>query len=571
MKQFARDEILWGQAETGGGSCSRAFWQVALDAVDCGLALLDERGEVLATNAEWKLQSARHGKAFYALSIWLDDAPFESIVAQLMDGEREIFEREFFCVQNGCNVWYEMRLSRLESGATLDALPGAQLMLLCRDVTQRIEAVAGRERAALERAQKQEFLAHAGELLASSLDFERTLEQVAQAAVPFLADWCFVDLLEGDHYRRVAVAHSDPTKTELARSLKRSFALNSAAGKGVSKVLLSGETQFYPHLDTDLIRHNAQDEQHRLSIEALNPRSSMVIALRTRGRTLGALALVAGEKFGRNYTRDDLQLAQDLARLAALSVDNARLFSQSEAANRARDDFLAVLSHELRTPLTSILGWVYLLRQPMHDKETHDHALQTIEDNARAQERVVENLIDVSRMVAGKFILERRPLELAAVLSHVVAKARPACVEKSLRLSLHLPARPCRVLGDEIRLCQSLENLLSNAIKFTPARGNITVHLHSDGTMAHIEVQDNGQGIDPAFLPQLFGLFKQADSSVVRRIGGLGLGLTIVRHIAQLHDGSVEAHSDGPGRGTTFRLSLPLVKAASIAEDNGLT
>ena len=397
MKPFARDEILWGQTETGGDGCSRAFWQVALDAVDCGVAILDARGEVLAVNVEWKRQSEQCGEELHSTSLWLDDARFENIVAQLMDGERELFEREFLWSQNDCHVWYEVRLSRLAGDTAPETLPGAALMLLCRDVTQRIEAVAGRERAALDRAQEQQFLAHAGELLASSLDFERTLAQVAHAAVPFLADWCFVDLLEDDTYRRVAVAHSNPDDAELARALLRSFPLDAQAENGVSKVLLSGETQFYPHIDVEMNRQNSQDEQHRRSIEALDIRSSIVVALRTRGRTLGALALVASEKLGRTYTRDDLRLAEDLARLAALSVDNARLFSQSEAANRARDDFLAVLSHELRTPLTSILGWVYLLRQPMHDQETHEHALQTIEDNARTQERVVENLIDVSR------------------------------------------------------------------------------------------------------------------------------------------------------------------------------
>ena len=559
MKPFAHDEILWGQTETGGESCSRAFWQVALDAVEHGIAILDARGEILAVNAEWKRQSEQYGEELHSASLWLDDARFEDVMAQLMDGERELFEREFLWSQNDCHVWYEVRLSRLAGDGAPATLPDAALMLSCRDITQRIEAMAGRERAALDRAQKQEFLAHAGELLAGSLDFERTLAQVAQAAVPFLADWCFVDLLEGDTYRRVAVAHSNPDDAELARALLRSFPLDVQAKNGVSKVLVSGEPQFYPHLDVEMIRRNAQDEQHRRSIEALDVRSSIVVALRTRGRTLGALALMASENLGRTYTHDDLRLAEDLARLAALSIDNARLFSQSEAANRARDDFLAVLSHELRTPLTSILGWVYLLRQPMHDKETHDHALQTIEDNARAQERVVEDLIDVSRMVAGKFVLERRALSLAPVLSRIVEKARPACNEKSLRLSLHLPAQPCRVLGDEIRLGQCLKNLLSNAIKFTPSGGDIDVRLFREGEMAHIEVQDTGQGIDPAFLPRLFGLFQQADSSAVRRTGGLGLGLIIVRYIAQLHDGSVEAHSQGNGHGTTFRLSLPLL------------
>ncbi len=565
MNLFVGDEKNSGQDKCV-GPASRAFWRVALDAIDCGVAILSQSGEVLATNSEWKVQSAQCGEALHDHALWLAGLSFESIATQIIEGERKLFEREFFWQQGECNVWYEVRLSRLENEALPEELESARLIMLCRDITPRIEAIASRERAANERAQKQEFLAQAGELLAGSLDFERTLMQVAQSAVPYLADWCFVDLLEGQFYRRVAIAHSDPSETELAHSMKRVFPLLPDAENGVSKVINSGEAQFYPYLDEDLLRPMTHDEQHRRAVAALDVRSSIIVPLRTRGRTLGTLALVASKKLGRAYTRDDLQLAQDLARLAALSVDNARLFSQSEAANRARDDFLAVLSHELRTPLTSILGWVYLLRQPMHDRETHERALQTIEDNTRAQERLVENLIDVSRMVAGKLNIEYQPLELAPLLERAVEKMRPLCREKALRLSLHVPTEPLRVLGDQIRLFQGMENLLSNAYKFTPGGGNIAVRLHCDEEMAHIEVQDTGQGIEPEFLPQLFGIFRQADSTAVRPIGGLGLGLTIVRYIAELHHGNVEAYSEGHGSGTTFRFSLPLLKSTSASK-----
>jgi signal transduction histidine kinase len=231
------------------------------------------------------------------------------------------------------------------------------------------------------------------------------------------------------------------------------------------------------------------------------------------------------------------------------------LRSAAEAANRMKDEFLLTLSHELRTPLTSILGWTSLLRQKTFDAETN-RALETIDRNARALQKLIEDILDVSRIVSGSFRLDLRPTKLTAVIEDATDGIHPAAEAKSIMV--HKELDPGIVVsGDPDRLLQVAGNLLSNAIKFTPQDGNVWVRLHRKGNRAEFCVQDSGQGIDHAFLPYIFDRFRQADSSTVRRHGGLGLGLAITRHIVELHGGSIRARSVGKDRGATFTIDLP--------------
>jgi PAS domain S-box-containing protein len=230
----------------------------------------------------------------------------------------------------------------------------------------------------------------------------------------------------------------------------------------------------------------------------------------------------------------------------------------AETANRSKDEFLATLSHELRNPLSAIIGWAGMLRTGMLGEEEAAHALETIERSARAQTQLIADLLDVSRIITGKLLLDARPVSLADAVRGAADSVRFAAESKGVALRRDLPPGVVAVLGDPDRLQQAVWNLLSNAVKFTPAGGEVTVRLESEPGRARIVVADNGKGIPPEFLPHVFQRFRQADSGSARAYGGLGLGLAIVRHIVDLHGGPVRAESEGEGRGARFTIELPI-------------
>lgn len=239
---------------------------------------------------------------------------------------------------------------------------------------------------------------------------------------------------------------------------------------------------------------------------------------------------------------------------------------EAESANRMKDEFLAVVSHELRTPLNAMLGWLQLMRAGVLPEERREHALETVERNAKIQAQLVEDLLDLSRIITGKLRLEIRPVDLTAVIEAAVDAVRPAAKLKGIGLDLHLEAGAAPVLGDPYRLQQVVWNLVSNAIKFTPPRGSVEVRLTGDDKGAEITVTDTGEGIDADFLPYVFERFRQAEGSMNRRHGGLGLGLAIVRHMTELHGGTAHAESPGSGKGSTFRVRLPIQPAPEGSE-----
>ena len=258
--------------------------------------------------------------------------------------------------------------------------------------------------------------------------------------------------------------------------------------------------------------------------------------------------------------RDHLAARQraEVEREQLLALERAAR-AEMEAASRAKDEFLAVLSHELRTPLQPILGWVKVLRQQRLDDRTTGRALETIERNARTQAQIIEDLLDISRIIAGKLHVELHPMSLVPVIEGAVEAVRAAADAKSLRITTDLDQHRVEVNGDAHRMQQVMWNLLSNAVAFTPSGGGVHVALTQNGGDVVICVSDTGRGISPDFLPHMFERFRQADSTSTRRHGGLGLGLAIVRHIMELHQGTVRADSEGEGRGATFTVTLPLL------------
>lgn len=278
----------------------------------------------------------------------------------------------------------------------------------------------------------------------------------------------------------------------------------------------------------------------------------------------------------------DLLLQREQERTENLARAEAAR-EEAEAANRIKDEFLAVLSHELRSPLNPILGWCGLFRTGRLDAEKTAQAIETIERNAKLQTQLIEDLLDVSRILQGKLSLSMMPINLALTIEAALETVRLAAEAKAIDLQFILAAAPelaedsestvspgslppvppaeIRVLGDSARLQQVVWNLLSNAVKFTPEKGKVTIHLGQVGSHAQIQVIDNGKGIPPKFLPHVFDYFRQADATTTRRFGGLGLGLAIVRHLVELHGGTVQADSAGENQGATFTVMLPLLKA----------
>jgi PAS domain S-box-containing protein len=252
---------------------------------------------------------------------------------------------------------------------------------------------------------------------------------------------------------------------------------------------------------------------------------------------------------------DERKRTYDLRAQLLLQEQHAR--KEAEAANRAKDEFLANASHELRAPLNAILGWVQMLRAGMLDESRTAHALATIERNAHLQRSLVEDILDVSRIIAGKVALDQEPLRLRTLVDAAIEGARPAASAKEISIDQTSDGAPDEVTGDPRRLQQALGNLLANAVKFTPKGGSIRVHMSREGADIAVRVTDTGIGIAKDFLPHVFDRFQQADGSSTRAYGGLGLGLAIVRHIMALHGGTVRAESDGPGCGASLTLTLP--------------
>jgi len=448
------------------------------------------------------------------------------------------------CRKDGSRFPASLTLSPIldDAGAVIGASK------IARDITERRRA-----------AERSAFLAEVGGMLAGSLEYATTLKAVVNMAVPAIADWCAVDILTEDRkLERLAVAHMDPAKIELARTMRTRYE-DPDSPYSVAHVVRTGTPAMVKEITDEMIVAAAHGDQERIAfVRSLGLRSYMVVPLNARGRTVGALTLATSNS-GRIYTDDDLRLAQDVAFRAALAVDNARSYADAQAANRLKDEFLATLSHELRTPLNAILGYSRMLQSGMLPADKHAHALHTVHRNATALTQIVEDILDVSRIVAGKIRLNIQPVDLPHVISDAVETLMPAADAKRIRIQQMVDPRAAPIAGDPDRLQQIVWNLVSNAVKFTPRQGVVQVRLERVNSHVEIVVSDTGIGIAPDFLPHIFERFRQADSGTTREHAGIGLGLTIVRHLVELHGGTIHAASGGQGSGSTFRVRLPVM------------
>lgn len=457
-----------------------------------------------------------------------------------------------------------------DSGAPIRGEDGrvVGVVLVFRDVSEKKREAA-----------RTEFLAKAGEALVSSPDYEVTLATVANCAVPELADWCVVDLVEpnGSGIQQVAIAHVDPNKARFARELGERYPPDPDAPTGVAQVIRSGKSELYADLQPELVEAAAKDAEHLRILRELELVSAMVVPLRARTRIFGAMVFVQAES-RRRYTSDDLAFAEDFARRAAMAIENSLaardaetarkreqwLREQAERANRLKDAFLATVSHELRTPLNAILGWTVILRGGNPSAEV-ERALTVIERNARSQAKLIDDMLDVSRIVSGKLSLRIAPTNVASAAQAAIETVMPAASAKDISIEVAVPLTPLMLMADADRLQQIIWNLLSNAVKFTPKNGRVALGVKLAGSDVIISVTDTGEGIRPEFLSNIFEPFQQADSSTTRHHGGLGLGLSIVKHLVAAHGGSATAESAGLGTGAKFVVQLP-VRAVAITD-----
>jgi signal transduction histidine kinase/ActR/RegA family two-component response regulator len=287
-------------------------------------------------------------------------------------------------------------------------------------------------------------------------------------------------------------------------------------------------------------------------------RSYLAVPVKDRaGDVLGGLFF--GHSRAAVFTEQHERLALGVAAWTSLALENAALYAEAQTANRLKDEFLAVLSHELRTPLNAIVGYSRLLRGKILSPDKAARGLETVERNAAWLTQIVEDVLDVSRIVSGKIRLDVQPVDLPLIIENAVATVQPAADAKGVRVEMIVDPRIEPVPGDPGRLQQVVWNLMSNAVKFTPKRGRVQVRLERVDSHAEIVVSDTGIGIRSDFLPHVFERFRQAEAATTRKTGGLGLGLAIVRHLVEMHGGTVEASSPGEGRGATFRVRLPLM------------
>ncbi|MFN6570430.1 response regulator [Dendronalium sp. ChiSLP03b] len=424
--------------------------------------------------------------------------------------------------------------------------------LLSREQVARMEAEAEKQNYSL--------LSEASRLLVSSLDYRTTLAKLANLVVPTLADCCFIDIVETNLtvFEEPVVAAATPDIEALVLLLRRRYFASTDVDFGVRKVLQTLEPELVNDVPNAFLPLMSQDAELGRLMRQIEVQSYIIVPLVARDRKLGAITWLTTQP-NHSYSMTNLAMAQALAQRAATAIDNAQLYQQSLDANRIKDEFLAVLSHEIRTPLNPILGWAKLLRSKKLDEKKTAFALETIERNAQLQTKLIEDLLDISRILRGKLNLNVCPVDLATIIRAAMETVRLSAEAKSIQIHSELDSVVCQVFGDAGRLQQVVWNLLSNAIKFTPEGGQVEIYLEQDDSQAQILVKDTGKGISPDFLPYVFDTFRQADSATTRKFGGLGLGLAIVRYLVEMHGGTVLAESFGEGQGATFIINLPMI------------
>lgn len=519
--------------------------------------------EVLGESLDLLLPDAARGAHHGHVTAFGEAGP----AARRMGERRPVYGRR----RDGTLFPAEASISRLDCGTQ------RILTAVVRDVTERQHAEEERARllrretaaraAAEEAGQRARFLAEAGALLDESLDHRERLSRLARLAVPALATLCVVDLVDESGVRRVEVAHAEPALAPLARELLR-FPRDPARAMVSRRSLATARAQLLEQVDDALLTRVAYDDEHLALLRRLELRSVMDVPLVARGSVIGAMIFATDAASGRRYGPADLALAEELARRAAQSLDNARLYEAARRATRLREEVLGIVSHDLRTPLSVVGMHVARLEQledelaEQRDESPAGHALlpvlhgvsEGIRESVDWLERMLQDLLDVASIDAGRLRLERRTRDPLLLVMHAVHLLEPLARAAGVTLRPELPEHLPEVDVDDDRMRQVLANLVGNALKFTPEGGTVTVGAREVGGRVTLFVRDTGPGIAPEHLARVFDRFWHERGAA--RVRGTGLGLAIAKGIVEAHGGSIRAESV-PGEGSTFLVTLP--------------
>ncbi len=420
---------------------------------------------------------------------------------------------------------------------------------IARDISQRKEAEAERARllaAVQASARLTETLNRVGTVVASTLDRDAVVQAVIDEAV------------SGTHAEVGAFVYKriDPFGEE-SRVYAASSASRGAFANVSNALALSAIETFDPStLGEGVVRLDDVGEDRRHGFGRLPVHSYLAVPVKSRwGDVLGGLFF--GHSETSQFTEEDERAASGIAMWASIALENARLYMASQVSSRLKDEFLATLSHELRTPLNALLGYTRMIRSGAVAPLSQDRAIATIERNAMSLRQIVEDILDVSRIISGKTRLNLQPIDLPALVQSAVESVAPAADAKEIAIDLELDPVATPITGDPVRLQQVIWNLMSNAVKFTPRGGRVSVQLERLHDEVEIRIRDTGIGIEPDLLPHVFERFRQGDATVQSTERGLGLGLEIARQLVEMHRGTIDAASPGEGKGATFRIKLP--------------
>ena len=505
-------------------------------------------------DSEWRWTYVNPSAARILLALGVD--PADAIGKVLWDllpalrGTR--FETEtLHAVRESIVVEYEDYSPALDGWTENSIVPlmGA-VMVFSRDITRRKREQRGAQ-----------LLADASRVLASTLDYEKTLEAVARLAVGDLADWCGVDLAEVDgRIRQVVVSHKDEAKIRWARELNKRYPPDHSGPTGVGHVIRTGQATLYPEISDEMLVGAARDADHLAIMRELQIRSALIVPMIARGRTLGALTLISSQP-GRRYDEADQALAMELATRSAIAIDNAQLYRGALAASDSKSAFLATMSHELRTPLNAIIGYQSLLAEGIDGRLNEPQLAQLARIRASADHLLglIDEVLTFSRLDVGKEVVRRDEVRLAPIVAEALAMVTPLAESKGL--TLRDETVDADLFTDDGKVRQILLNLLSNAIKFSDD-GEIVVRTRMDHDSVAISIFDPGIGISAENIARIFDPFWQVEQRSTRKVGGTGLGLSVSRSLARLLGGDVTVESQ-VDRGSTFTVTLPTRRGAA--------
>lgn len=419
------------------------------------------------------------------------------------------------------------------------------------------------------RKEHADFLASATALLISSLDYEEVLRHIAELLVPRIADWCVIDLTSADQgdrsLNRVASSHRDHSQLRLLRRLQTEFPPDPDRLLGAYQVFKTGRSEFYPDVTEDYFSRSAHNGEHQEIMKNIGIASIVRVPVRSRDAVLGVITL-ARTSSARRFTRDDLTLAEELGRRSGSAIENARLYQRLQDADKRKDEFIATLAHELRNPLAPLLLNSELLKKDIEEISISDERFARIAESAAStgrqaetMARLLDDLLDIARLMSGKVVLKKEVTELQALIERAAQTTHPLFESFGVALSI-APSTALTVYADPLRIEQVFVNLLNNAAKYNRRGGHVDVSFRTNGERVQVMVKDDGIGIEEAALQRIFDIFTQAGPKNTHSFGGLGIGLALAKNFVTLHGGTLTASSGGSGQGSEFTVELPLAK-----------